>query len=46
MRLLLHIALAAGVMYWIDVERVDPLICFAVYAFGVVLIDGPRRLPV
>jgi hypothetical protein len=43
MRLALHIALAAGMVYWHETTKVDPLICFAVYVFGVLVIDGRRR---
>ena len=43
MRLLLQIALSAGVAYWASTD-VDPLICFAVYCLGVMVIDDPRRL--
>jgi hypothetical protein len=41
-RVALHLALAGGVIWWAGTE-VDPLICFALYAFGLMVIDGPKR---
>ena len=41
-RVVLHLALAGGVMWWAG-EGTDPLICMAVYAFGMLVADGPKR---
>lgn len=41
-RVLLHLALAGGVAWWAS-TGVDPLICLALYAFGLLFIRGPRR---
>lgn len=43
MSLFLHIALAVGVMLWYAITTVNPVICLAVYVFGMLAIDGPRR---
>lgn len=41
-RVALHLALSGGVAWWASTE-VDPLICLSVYAFGMLVIDGPKR---
>lgn len=42
MKLLAHLTLAGGLIWWASTD-VDPLICMAAYAFGILFIDGPRR---
>lgn len=42
MLVLAHITLA-GVLAWWASTGVDPLIVMAVYAFGLVFLNGPKR---